>query len=152
MEILPGVGEACRILARAGFLLIGATNQPDVARGTTTWETVNAINGNLTQALGLDDMRVCGHDDADRCACRKPKPGLLLEAARDFDIDLVSSIMVGDRWKDVAAGQAAGCRTVFVDYGYDEKRPENPDLSCAGLLDAVPWIVEGRQTADDRRI
>lgn len=143
MEILPGVATACRDLARAGFLLVGATNQPDIARGRATRATVDAINAALTEALDLDDIRVCPHDDADGCDCRKPKPGMLLAAARDFDIDLRSSIMVGDRWKDVAAGEAAGCRTVFVDHGYAERRPDNPGLTCAGLDGAVAWIIGG---------
>jgi len=143
VEVLAGVETACRQLADAGYHLIGATNQPEIARGTITRQSVEDINLVLIELLGLDDLRVCPHDDADACRCRKPKPGLLLDAARDFDIDLVSSIMVGDRWKDVAAGEAAGCRTVFIDHGYDEQRPENPGLTCARLIDAVPWIVKG---------
>ena len=141
LSILPGVAAACAALAGKGFLLVGVSNQPDIARGLTPAATVAAINRHLAAALGLDDLRVCPHDDGDRCACRKPRPGLLLAAARDFDIDLRCSIMVGDRWRDVAAGRAAGCRTVFVDHGYDERRPEGADLTCDGLPAALPWII-----------
>lgn len=84
--------------------------------------------------------RVCYHDDADGCECRKPKPGMLLAAARDFGIDLARSFMVGDRWRDIEAGRRAGCRTIFVDYGYEEPRPEGFDFATDSLLGAAEWI------------
>jgi D-glycero-D-manno-heptose 1,7-bisphosphate phosphatase len=87
-------------------------------------------------------MRVCPHDDADRCDCRKPAPGLLLQAARDWDIALGDSVMVGDRWRDIESGRRAGCKTVFIDHGYSEQRPESPDLTVASLTEAVPWILQ----------
>jgi len=133
--------QACGLLAQAGFLLIGVTNQPDIARGKTNKDVIDQINMVVKEAMGLDDMRVCPHDDQDNCSCRKPKPGMLVDAARSFNIDLTSSIMVGDRWKDVEAGNAAGCRTVFIDYGYDEAGPRDAGLVCSSLFDAVPWIT-----------
>jgi len=145
LEILPGVVAACAELAGRGFLLIGATNQPDIARGTTTEKAVAAINDAVVAALALDDMRVCPHDDGDGCDCRKPLPGLLTAAARDFDIDLRSSIMVGDRWRDVEAGLAADCRTVFIDRCYDERRPTGADFTCDGLPAAAAWIIGDRE-------
>lgn len=141
MTVLPGVDDACRLLKRAGYLLIVATNQPDVARGKTTSAEVNAINDVLKARLGLDEICVCPHDDADGCHCRKPKPGLLLDAARRWNIDLAHSFMVGDRWRDVEAGRAAGCRTVFIDYGYSEPRPVGPDIVTSSLSAAVPDLV-----------
>jgi len=140
VELIEGVEAACQALKAAGFLLICVTNQPDIARRTRTRAEVEAINEKLKSALGLDDVRMCPHDDGDGCACRKPKPGLLLDAAKDFDIDLKSSIMVGDRWRDVEAGKQAGCRTVFVDHGYAEERPTGADFVCSGLQDALAWI------------
>jgi D-glycero-D-manno-heptose 1,7-bisphosphate phosphatase len=89
----------------------------------------------------VDDIRVCYHIDADGCACRKPKPGMLLGAANALGIDLADSFMVGDRWRDVEAGRAAGCRTVFIDYGYAEKQPDNPDFTVSSLFEAVPLIL-----------
>jgi D-glycero-D-manno-heptose 1,7-bisphosphate phosphatase len=140
-RILPGVPEACTALKRAGFLLIVATNQPDIARGKADVATVDAINTYLKDALGLDAVMVCPHDDPDRCHCRKPKPGLLLDAAQRYGIDLTQSWMVGDRWRDVEAGRAAGCRTVFIDYGYDEKRPARADVTAGSLQEAAPAIL-----------
>ncbi len=139
--MIEGVEAACQALKAAGFLLICVTNQPDIARRTRTRAEVEAINEKIKAALGLDDIRMCPHDDGDGCACRKPKPGLLLDAAKDFDIDLKSSIMVGDRWRDVEAGKQAGSRTVFVDYGYAEERPVGADFTCSGLAGALAWIT-----------
>jgi D-glycero-D-manno-heptose 1,7-bisphosphate phosphatase len=142
LELLPGVEEGCRQLHEAGLLLIVVTNQPDVARGTQTMATVEALNRELSSRLPLDEIRVCPHDDADRCDCRKPAPGLLLDAARDHEIDLENSVMVGDRWRDVEAGRRAGCKSVFIDSGYSERPPEAPDLTVRGLGEAVQWILE----------
>lgn len=141
LKFCPGVEEACARLKRAGLLLVMVTNQPDIARGTATIAEVNEINRVIQNRLDLDDIRVCPHDDADDCDCRKPKPGLILAAARDLGIDLQSSFMVGDRWRDVAAGHAAGCRTVFIDHGYVERRPEGPDLVTNSLAAATPDII-----------
>ena len=124
-----------------GFRLIAVTNQPDVARGATTQNQVAAINAELMQVLPLDDIRVCYHDDADQCACRKPLPGLLTAAAAAYAIDLSQSFMIGDRWKDVAAGQAAGCKTVWLDKSYAERAPTTADYVTTNLKDAVSWIL-----------
>jgi transaldolase len=142
LEILPGVPEACRALRAAGFLLVVVTNQPDVARGSQRREVVEAMNARLLRELAIDEIRVCWHDDGDRCACRKPAPGLLLDAAREHGIDLLRSWAVGDRWRDVEAGLGAGCRTVFVDRGYSERRPPAPDAVAASLPEAVARILE----------
>lgn len=144
LKILPGVVEACTSLHEAGFLTIVVTNQPDVAQGTQRREVVEAINQVLRRQLPLDDIRVCYHDDADRCPCRKPEPGLLLGAAQDWDIDLSASFMVGDRWKDIEAGRSAGCKTVFVDHGYTERQPDNTDHRVGSLVEAVGWILQHR--------
>jgi len=141
-KLLPGVLEACHQLHNAGLLLIVVTNQPDIARGLHTQEEINAINQLLKQLLPVDDIRVCPHDDKDLCQCRKPAPGLLLDAGKDWNIDLHRSIMVGDRWRDEAAGKNAGCATIIIDRGYLEKSPENPDKIVTSLKEAVPWIIK----------
>src|SRR5687768_5114593 len=94
LEILPGVEGALARLRDAGFRLVVVTNQPDVARGTRRREEVEAMNASLAAALPLDDIRVCYHDDPDNCTCRKPKPGMLEDAARDAGLDLSRSFMV----------------------------------------------------------
>lgn len=125
-----------------GYKLLVATNQPDVARGITPRSTVDAINHRLASELPVDDIFVCYHSDSDNCACRKPKPGLLLEAARRHQINLGQSFMIGDRWRDVEAGQTAGCRTVQIDDQYNEKPPSQPpDAKVRSLPEAVDWIL-----------
>ena len=142
LELLPGVEAACRRLHEAGLMLIVVSNQPDVARGTQTMEVVEALNRELAARLPLDEIRVCPHDDADACSCRKPAPGMLFNAAREHEIDLAKSVMVGDRRRDVEAGKRAGCWTVFIDAGYSERPPEAPDLTVRELGEAVTWILE----------
>jgi D-glycero-D-manno-heptose 1,7-bisphosphate phosphatase len=141
VEILPGVWEGLRTLRDAGFLLLVVTNQPDVARGTQRREVVEAINEHLRAQLPLDEFFVC-YEDGNDCPERKPNPGLLLRAAARHLLELPASFMVGDRWRDVEAGRRAGCRTVFLDYGYQEKQPPvPPDYVTRSLADAADWIL-----------
>jgi D-glycero-D-manno-heptose 1,7-bisphosphate phosphatase len=141
LEILPGVPEALACLRAAGFLLVVVTNQPDVARGTLARESVDDINRALKEHLPLDDIRVCYHDEPDGCACRKPQPGLILEAAHDWKTDLGRSFVVGDRWKDIEAGRRAGCWTILIDYGYNDSARSTPDYRANSLFDAAQWIL-----------
>jgi len=145
MEIAADAPAALERLKRAGFLLVMVTNQPDVARGVTRREDVETMHATLRTALPLDVCCVCYHDDAAQCACRKPKPGMLLEAAAAHGIDLSASFMIGDRWRDVDAGAAAGCRTIWIDRGYDEHAPRHAaDLRTESLSAAVDWILSCR--------
>ena len=142
LEILPGVHEALQKLHDANYILVVVTNQPDVARGTTKREDVELINNFLASQLPIDDFKTCYHDSRDKCGCRKPLPGALLEAAHDYDIDLSKSFMVGDRWRDVEAGAAAGCKTFFINYRYAEQKPDKPDFIVSSLLEAKKIILE----------
>lgn len=140
-KILPGVPDATRRLKAAGFLLVVVTNQPDLATGKNTPAVIEAMHNRLRRELLLDDIRICPHVDADGCDCRKPKPGLLLEAAKLHGIDLNSSFIVGDRWRDVEAGRKAGCLTIFVDCGYEQDGPNNPDVTVGSLSEAADIIL-----------
>jgi D-glycero-D-manno-heptose 1,7-bisphosphate phosphatase len=128
-------------LQAAGFMLIVVTNQPDVARGTTSKATVEEINDYLASNLPIDEFRTCYHDSADGCDCRKPLPGALLAAASQHAIELRQSYMVGDRWRDIEAGHRAGCSTIFIDYGYDEKQPDSTDHRAHSLTEAAHIIL-----------
>lgn len=143
LEITADAKSILQRLKERGYRLLVVTNQPDVSKGITARETVEAINLRLTKELPLDDILVCYHTDADECDCRKPKPGLLLEAARRHQIDLAASFMVGDRWRDVEAGQRAGCRTILIEDEYAEKAPaQPPDSEVHSLREAVDWILQ----------
>jgi D-glycero-D-manno-heptose 1,7-bisphosphate phosphatase len=140
-ELLPGVGEACAQLKAAGFLLVVATNQPDVGRGIQRREDVEAMHGKMCALLPIDRVEVCyDPGQGQPSEFRKPAPGMLLRAARELDIDLARSWMVGDRWRDIDCGAAAGCRTIFVDYGYDESLRALPDFSVSTLSEAAAII------------
>jgi D-glycero-D-manno-heptose 1,7-bisphosphate phosphatase len=143
VAILPGVPGALAALRDAGYVVVVVTNQPDVARGTQTRASIEAIHARLRAELPVDAIYCCFHDDGDECACRKPRPGLLLEAAQQLSLDLAASFMVGDRWRDTEAGAAVGCRTAFVDHGYAERRPQRFDRKVSSLAEAAAWILAG---------
>jgi D-glycero-D-manno-heptose 1,7-bisphosphate phosphatase len=141
-RFLPGVTEAASRLKQAGFLLVIVTNQPDVANGITPKATLEAMHAEIHRNLPIDDIMICFHTDRDQCSCRKPKPGLILDAAAKHDIDLAASHLVGDRWRDVLAGQAAGCGTIMVDHGYQQDQPCKPDRIVRSLAEAADLILE----------
>ena len=142
LELLPDVASSLRDLKAKGFVLYVITNQPDVARGTQTRDSVEAIHEALTSSLPIDDIFVCYHDDVDNCACRKPKPGLLFEAQRKYNVDLSRSFVVGDRWRDIDAGHSAGCKTILIDYDYRERKPaQPPEATVRSLREAADWIM-----------
>jgi D-glycero-D-manno-heptose 1,7-bisphosphate phosphatase len=138
LVVLPGVADALARLKRRGFALIVVTNQPDVARGRQRREVVEAMHAQLASQLPLDEFRVCYHDDGDDCACRKPRPGLLMQAPA---YDLARSVLVGDRWRDIEAGRRAGVgTTMLIDYGYDERLTTPPDVVVGSLSEAAAWL------------
>lgn len=140
LRLLPGVVEACRRLRDLGFVLVVVTNQPDIARGKQTRDEVDRMHDVLRARLPLDEIIVCAHDDSDECPCRKPRPGMILDAAARLGLDLARSVCVGDRWRDVESAKRAGVLAIFVDRGYGERRPTDADAVVAGLPDAVKVI------------
>ncbi len=141
LVIFPDAGAALSALRDSGYLLVVTTNQPDIARGTTTREQVARINQHLQDRLPLDAIEVCEHDDPDKCTCRKPNPGLLMRAAERDGIALTKSFMVGDRWRDIEAGRRAGCQTVLIGDGYGEDLKSQPDVTVYSLSEAATWIL-----------
>ena len=147
--MVPDAAEALDRLHRHGFLLIVATNQPDIARKRLTREQVDAMNAHLRSKLPLDAIEVCAHDDVDNCDCRKPKPGLLLNAAKRDGIALDESFMIGDRYRDIEAGHSAGCRTILIGDGYGETFKAQPDAKFGILTEAAEWILKQPVKAKD---
>ena len=140
LKVLPGVLEALSIFKKLNYEIVVVTNQPDVSRERVSREIVDSLNISLGKMLEIGHFYVCPHDDLDHCSCRKPSPGLLTEAAKDLGIDLSTSFMIGDRWRDVGAGQSAGCVSYFIDYSYTEKMPDQPFISVKSLLEAARHI------------
>lgn len=154
LRLLPGVAGALRSLRSAGWLVVVVTNQSGVARGFFSEAQLGEINARLRELLaadgaGFDALYYCPHHlegIVERyraaCECRKPKPGLLLVAGRELNLDLAASWMVGDQFSDVGAGKAAGCRTILV--GNPDPAPAagaEPDARAADLAGAVSIIL-----------
>jgi len=141
-RLFPGVAAGCRALCEAGFVLVVATNQPDVERGTQTKEAVEAMHTLLrSQIPDIERIEVCYDPGPAPTRRRKPEPGMLLDAAKALDLDLTRSWMVGDRWRDVDCGQRAGVRTVLIDFGYAEALREQPDIVVHSFPEAVAAIL-----------
>lgn len=140
-EIFPEAPQIIKQFKQAGFFVIVVTNQPDVGNGLVAQSVVESMHALLNQRLLLDDIKVCYHRQDAGCPCRKPKPGMLLEAARVFSIDLTRSVIIGDRSGDIEAGFAAGCKTVFIDYQYAESLVREPDIIVSSLLEAGQAIL-----------
>jgi len=146
LEILPGVAQALARLRENGWLALVVTNQPDVATGKTTQAVVDQIHDCLRRTLALDAIYACTcEEERPGCDCYKPRPGMLLRAAADWGVDCSKSVMIGDRWRDVGAGKAAGCRTIFIDYNYAERRPDAPDYVARDLAEAVDILLAACQ-------
>lgn len=141
-EVLPGVTKACADLRLAGFVLVVITNQPDIARGAQTRAEVDRMHQRLRSLVPLDAICVCPHDDSDACSCRKPQPGMIVEAADRLGLDLARSIGVGDRWRDIEAARRAGVTAVHVECHYDEPAPIGAHVAVANLPEAAAWICQ----------
>jgi D-glycero-D-manno-heptose 1,7-bisphosphate phosphatase len=144
IRLLPGVAAACRRLHELGYVLVVVTNQPDIARGTQSREEVEQMHAFLRERLPLDDIVVCPHDDADDCPCRKPRPGMLLDAAQRLGLDLSRSFCVGDRWRDIEAACRAGAQAIYVERHYGERKAVGADAVVLSLPGAVSFIESRR--------
>jgi D-glycero-D-manno-heptose 1,7-bisphosphate phosphatase len=157
--LMPGAGAAIKALAAAGWLLLGVSNQPAAAKGRISEAHLMAVHAQVIALLAqagarLDDFRLCLHHPdgvvpglSGACDCRKPQPGLLLAAARDHNVDLGASWMIGDTDADILAGAAAGCRTILVETeGSDHKRNDaaDPSGTVATLAEAAQLIMRDR--------
>lgn len=137
--LAPGVAEACRQLRAAGFLLVVVTNQPDVGRGTQSREEVERIHARMLAEVAVDRVEVCF--DGEDSPRRKPAPGMILDAARELGIDVGASYMVGDRWRDIDCGKAAGCATILIEQDYAEGLRARPDGRARDLAEAARQIT-----------
>jgi D-glycero-D-manno-heptose 1,7-bisphosphate phosphatase len=140
-KLLPRTRTAVAALKQAGLLVIVVTNQPDIGNGLVARAEVDAMHTRLRRLLPVDDIYLCPHRQDAGCRCRKPRSGMLRQAARDWHIDLGRSFLVGDRAGDIVAGRKVGCYTVFLDRGYAEPRPKDTDKSAKSLHSAVNQIL-----------
>ena len=139
LRFVLGALDVCQSLVEANIKMFMITNQPDISRGKALAADVQNLNEAVKEKCQLTDVAMCVHDDADGCDCRKPKSGMITDLAMKHEIDLGSSVVVGDRWRDIDAGSDAGCKTLFVNYGYQESLRSTPtwevsSMSQAGLI------------------
>jgi D-glycero-D-manno-heptose 1,7-bisphosphate phosphatase len=148
-KLYPDAAASLQRLKQAGFLLAVITNQPDVGNGLITRSEAEAMHDIMRRQLPIDAIKACYHRQDEHCDCRKPKPGMILEAAKEPAVRLERSFMVGDRGSDVAAGRAAGCATVFIDLGYAEPAPDHPDFVVTSIREAADVIIQTALTAQE---
>jgi D-glycero-D-manno-heptose 1,7-bisphosphate phosphatase len=149
LEILPDARAATTALKTDGFRLVVITNQPDVGNGLLDMTVVEAMHCRLRDELPINMIKACYHRQSDGCYCRKPRPGMLIEAAEELEVDLARSFVVGDRWSDVEAGRSQGCRTVFVDRGYSEPRFSNASAIVSSVAEAAAWILRAKRISGE---
>jgi D-glycero-D-manno-heptose 1,7-bisphosphate phosphatase len=137
--LADGAAEAVSSLHDAGFRVLVITNQPDIARGTLKQADLDWMTEKILSETGIDEVLVCPHDDHHACSCRKPRPGMLLEGARKWNIALTRSYLIGDSWKDMEAGKEAGCTCLLIDTEYNRGVPADWHAIC--LADAVEHIL-----------
>lgn len=130
-KLADGAGEVLQETKRRGYVNIVITNQPEVKRGLLDAGELEKMHKLLASRLAPDDIFVCLHGDEDNCACRKPRPGMLLDAGEKWNIDLSKSFVVGDTWRDIEAGRSAGCKTILIDADYN--KDVHPDARVGSL-------------------
>lgn len=143
-QIIQGVSEAIALLQKEGLLVVLITNQPDLANGLISNSLISEMHEKIRSETGIIHFYFCGHNDLQNCECRKPKVGMLLQASRDLGINLDSSYLVGDRWKDIKAGQKVGCKCYFIDNNYNEPRPSPPFYAVKSLYEAAVLVSTGK--------
>lgn len=138
----PGTKETLSRLHKAGYLLIVITNQPDVGNGITKRSVVEAMHNKIREELPIDHIEVCYHTRQDNCDCRKPKPGMLLNSLKKFNIAMDHSFLIGDRYSDIEAGKNVNLKTIFINYHYEEPMTTKPHYTCENLTQGVEIIFD----------
>lgn len=133
-----GIKEVVHKMKELGYRVFVVSNQPDIARGEISQDILDLMTQKMRFGLPVDNVYICPHDDHHDCLCRKPKPGMLIQAAEDWKIDLSSSFMIGDTWKDMEAGKAAGCKTILLEAPYNQD--VQSDFRVKSLSEATDLI------------
>ena len=151
-KLLPYAALSIEKLRQIGLLVIVVTNQPDINNGLVSVEIVNEMHSLLRSKTNVTDIFVCPHLKNEDCSCRKPNPGMLIEAAKKYNIELKKSFMIGDRGSDIEAGLRAGCRTIFIDRKYKEPKPTSQEKTFLSINSATAYIVNQFKLSYDRGI
>ena len=141
-KIFPKVKSDIKKLKNRGFKVFVITNQPDIGNKLLKKKTLNEMHSLLKTKVPIDKIYFCPHTKNDRCKCRKPKPGMIIKASNNLKIRLKESYVIGDRKTDIDAGLKAGCKTIFVNNNYYEKRPTKQEKTVKSLHAAVKYILK----------
>ena len=144
-KLFYGSEESVKKLKLAGFMVIVVTNQPDVGKKIISRIVLKKMHDRLKKKTKVDAIYSCTHSQDDNCFCRKPKPGMILNAAKKHNINLKKSFMVGDRSSDILAGKKANCRSIFLDKKYFEKKPKVQEATFNNLVQATNYILKQTQ-------
>ncbi len=140
LNLNRGLLSFIKKLKKRGFLIIVVSNQPDIKNGKLSSYSLNLMNSIIKKFFLVDEIYICTHGKNDNCECRKPKPGMLIEASKKWNIELSRSYLVGDRCKDIEAGKSMNCTTIFIDYNYDEPKPKNCNYIFFGISKMIKSI------------
>lgn len=146
LVLADGAVEAVAAFRQAGYLTFVVTNQPDVSRGLMSADALAAIHADLVDQAPVDEVSACLHDNADQCACRKPRPGMILDLADRWSVDLAASWMVGDMDRDIDCGRQAGVRTVLL--GRDYNSQAGADVVVPDIRQAMAWILHAQPASN----
>ncbi|HLZ30431.1 MAG TPA: HAD-IIIA family hydrolase [Chloroflexota bacterium] len=138
-RLVPEAPAQVNRLRAAGLVCIVFTNQPEVSSGALSRDLLDTMHAQLRESVAVEDILVCPHGAADGCDCRKPLPGMLHTGAAKWSLNLTESFVVGDRWRDIDAGRAAGCFTLLLQRSYSAS--DNADVTCQHLTEAVDLIL-----------
>ena len=139
-RVITGVKEVIDHFHKLGYLVFVITNQPEIARGKLAAHELDTMTQMLKSSLSIDDIAICPHDDEDNCLCRKPKNGMITHLARIWNVDLHESYMIGDSWRDIEAGNSAGCYTIYID-SHKDLRGAKPNAIVHSLEGALTHMI-----------
>ena len=144
-KLLPYVKESIEKLINNGYLIIVVTNQPDISNGLLSLDVLYLMNQKIRKKLGVTDIYFCPHSKNENCECRKPKPGMIVAAAKKYKINFSKSFLVGDRASDIEAGKKVGCRLIFINRNYKEPKPISQELTVNNLRSATNYILKNKK-------
>ena len=143
-KLLPYVKESIKKLINNGFLIIIVTNQPDISNGLLSLDVLHLMHNKLRKKLAVTDIYFCPHSKNENCECRKPKPGMIVAAAKKYKINFSKSFLVGDRASDIEAGKKVGCRLIFINRNYKEPKPISQEKTVNNLKRATHYILKNK--------
>lgn len=137
-KVIKGLNKPLTKIVELGYFLFVISNQPDISKGLVDIPTVESMNSIILDKLPITKIIYCPHEDYHNCSCRKPKPGMLITLSEEYNINLLSSFLIGDNWKDIEAGKTAGCKTILLERKYNKSVKAH--FAIKSLIDVLKII------------